>query len=218
MKTSTLRKTTAALRITIGLMMGGSIIWQIADRVANNVFRPHQYFTFFTIDTSLIAGVVFLVGGFYAWNNAADTRLFSVVRLSSATMSVIVAVVYNALLRDLPPAKADIGYEWPVLPNELLHVWGPILMVVEFLLGAGAFVLRYRAAFTTLIFPFVWLAFTVVRGMADGWWPYFFLNPTEPAGVQGMLIYIFGIMAFLWVSAMLLLGAQKLFARLRFLN
>jgi len=35
----------------------------------------------------------------------------------------------------------------------------------------------------------------VIRGNVDGWWAYWFLDPTDKGGVTGMLEYIFGIAA-----------------------
>lgn len=39
---------------------------------------------------------------------------------------MIACAVYNVLLRDLPSVP---GYAWPVWPNEVLHVWAPLLLV-----------------------------------------------------------------------------------------
>jgi hypothetical protein len=50
-----------------------------------------------------------------------------------------------------------------------------------------------RAAFWVAVYPLAWLAFSVVRGISDGWWAYWFLDPTDEGGVTGMLTYVFGI-------------------------
>ena len=204
-------------RATIGFAMLGSIAWQVTDRIANNVFRPGEYFTYFTIDTSIAAGVVMLVAAAFALRKdlgGLEPRWLALARVSLLTSDVIVGVVYNALLRDLPPATADIGYEWPTAPNEMLHVWAPILLTIEWLVFTKHKPLAWRAAFWAWAFPFAWLVFTIVRGMLTGWWPYFFIDPTDEGGVPGMLGYIFGIMAFMFIVASLVLPAQKLSRRL----
>lgn len=204
-------------RATIGFAMLGSIAWQVTDRIANNVFRPGEYFTYFTIDTSIAAGVVMLIAAVFALRNdlgGLEPRWLALARVSLLTSDVIVGVVYNALLRDLPPATADIGYEWPTAPNEMLHVWAPILLTIEWLVFTKHKPLAWRAAFWAWAFPFAWLVFTIVRGMLTGWWPYFFIDPTDEGGVPGMLGYIFGIMAFMFIVASLVLPAQKLSRRL----
>ena len=205
------------IRAAIGLAMLGSIAWQVTDRIANNVFRPGEYFTYFTIDTSIAAGVVMLVAASFALRNdlgGLEPRWLTLARVSLLTSDVIVGVVYNALLRDLPPVAADAGYDWPTAPNEMLHVWAPILLTIEWLLFTKHKPLTWRAAFWSWAFPFAWLVFTIVRGSITSWWPYFFIDPTDEGGVPGMLGYIFGIMAFMFIVASLALPAQRLSQRL----
>jgi len=149
------------------------------------------------------------------------------VRMSVVTFAVVVALVYNLLLRDSAGSPLDIGYVWPVLPNELLHVWGPILILLDWLFSKQSEAVRFRAAFWVWAFPFAWLAFSIIRGSITGWWPYWFIDPTgdggitgwwpywfiDPTGdggITGMLTYIFGIMAFLYVTAMLMLVGRRL--------
>ena len=205
------------IRAAIGLAMLGSIAWQVTDRIANNVFRPGEYFTYFTIDTSIAAGVVMLVAASFALRNdlgGLEPRWLTLARVSLLTSDVIVGVVYNALQRDLPPVAADAGYDWPTAQNEMLHVWAPILLTIEWLVFTKHKPLTWRAAFWSWAFPFAWLVFTIVRGSITGWWPYFFIDPTDEGGVPGMLGYIFGIMAFMFIVASLALPAQRLSQRL----
>jgi hypothetical protein len=64
-----------------------------------------------------------------------------------------------------------------------------------------------------LLFPLAWLVYSIVRGLMVNWWPYWFINPNEAAGVPGMLGYIFGIMLFLLVVASALFGLQRITVR-----
>ena len=36
---------------------------------------------------------------------------------------------------------------------------------------------------------------SLVRGLADGWWPYWFINPGSEGGVTGMIFFILVIAA-----------------------
>lgn len=202
-----------SFRLALAFAFLGSIYWQVSDRIANNVFRPQEYFTFFTIDTSILAGLLMLVAASFSWRGVVEPLWFSRARLGIVTASVIVAVVYNLLLRGLPPAPEDMGYEWPTIPNDVLHIWAPLFLVFEWLIFARDRKLKWQAAFWAWAYPFAWLAFTLVRGAVDGWWPYFFIDPTDEGGVAGMIQYIFGIMAFMFIVASLLLPAQRLAQR-----
>ena len=191
-----------------------SVVWQVTDRMAHNLFRPAEYFAYFSIQGTLIAGVMLAYTGWLSWTGTPEKKQVTIARMSATTYSVVIAVVYNALLRDLPPVAADVGYDWPTAPNEMLHVWAPILLTIEWLVFTKHKALRWNAAFWAWAFPFAWLVFTIARGAVTGWWPYFFIDPTDEGGVPGMLTYIFGIMAFMFVVASLLLPAQLLSRRI----
>ncbi len=206
-------RTSAIIRFATAFAMLGSVIWQISSRVANNVFRPWEYFSYFTIQTSLIAIVTLSVAGWFAWNGRTETRVLNIVRLCTVTFTVVVTLVYNLLLRGLPDAAADGDYVWPVLPNEILHVWAAIFMLIDWILSSRRINLRVRAIFWVLVFPLVWLVYSIIRGLIVDWWPYWFINPNEPAGIPGMLSYIVGIMLFLFTVAIGLIGLQRITVR-----
>lgn len=206
-------RTAAIIRFATAFAMLGSVIWQISSRVANNVFRPWEYFSYFTIQTSLIAIVTLSVAGWFAWTGRTETRVLNIVRLCTVTFTVVVTLVYNLLLRGLPDAAADGDYVWPVLPNEILHVWAAIFMLIDWILSSRRINLRVRTIFWVLVFPLVWLVYSIIRGLLVDWWPYWFINPNEPAGVPGMLSYIVGIMLFLLTVAIGLIGLQRITVR-----
>lgn len=206
-------RTVAFIRFGTAFAMLASVIWQISSRVINNVFRPWEYFSYFTIQTSLLAIVTLSVAGWYAWTGRTETRVMNIVRLSTVTFTIVVTLVYNMLLRGLPDAVEDGGYVWPILPNEILHVWAAVLMLIDWILSSRRINLRIRTIFWVLVFPLAWLVYSIIRGLMVDWWPYWFINPNEPAGVTGMLTYIVGIMLFLLTIAISLLGLQRLTVR-----
>ncbi len=207
---SRIRRTFALARVVLAALIFASIAWQIIDRVRNNVFAPQEYFSYFTVQAMLMCVVVLAVGGHLAWRTPRDTRLFTVVRVSVLAYAVITCVVYNVLLRDLPSTP---GYAWPVWPNEVLHVWAPILLVLDWMFAPGRLALRLRAALWALSFPLLWLSFTMVRGSITGWWPYPFLDLGGPNGLTGVLTYVVGIAVFIWLVAFLGLLGARLVAR-----
>jgi hypothetical protein len=205
------------LRLLVAASLLGSVIWQVTDRILNNVFRPGEYFAYFTIQTSLIAAVVLAVAGVLELKGKADTKALNLARLSVSAYAIVVAVVYNALLRgtEVEIGDPDYGYVWPVLPNEILHVWGPIFIVIDFALTKTKTHLKFKQIFWVLLFPLAWLVFTIIRGLATDWWPYWFLNPNLEAGVTGVVTFILAIVVFMLVSASISLGLNKLSAKAR---
>jgi len=198
-----------ALRAITSLALLGGVFWQVSDRLAHGLFRPGEYFAYVTIQSSILAGIVMAIGCLNLFRGLDESRRFSLVRLSVTGFAVIVGVVYNAMLRGGAPDPRDLGYDWPVLPNELLHVWGPILILIDWLISSPGARVKIRETVWVLVYPVVWIGFTIVRGYATGWWPYPFLNPTKPAGVSGMVTYIIVINVFLMIVAVSVVGLSK---------
>lgn len=206
------RRAVAVARIVLALVVFVSVVYQITDRLIHNVFRPGEYFAFFTIQTALMDVVVLVVGAWLAFTTPRDTRLFTVVRVCIVGFAVVTCVVYNVLLRDVP---GEPGYVWPVWPNEVLHVWAPILLVFDWLFAPGRVGIRLRASFWVLIYPLAWVAFSIVRGLITGWWPYPFLDPTGLAGWPGVVGYIIGIALFFLLSAFVFVAIARIWERSR---
>ena len=200
------------IRIAMALVLFGSIFWQITDRVAHNLFRPTEYFTYFTITSCLLTGIALVVSGLRVLGNKEETKFLTLFRLTMAASMVIVGVIYNALLAGAAPDPRDVGYDWPVLPNLLMHTYMPILVFLEWLLTRTAVPLKLKTAFWVLVYPLAWLAFAITRGFITGWWAYWFIDPQY--GVATMAQWILTIAAFFVVLAIGLLPEQKALAKI----
>ena len=204
----------ATLRLLMGVGLIGSVIWQVTDRIANDLFRPSEYFAYFSIVTAIFAGLFLITSGFGLLLKIEDTKWVEIARLSFAVALIVVGVVYHALLADATNDIRDGDYAWPVLPNEIIHTYAPILAVIEYLISVKAFRIRLRAFVWVAIFPLIWLVFSIVRGSATNWWPYWFINPNGEAGLGGMLTYIAAITGFFLVLGLAVLGLKQVLRRL----
>jgi len=201
------------IRLAMALALFGSIFWQISDRVSHNLFRPAEYFTFFTITSCFLTGVALTIGGLRVLRNQPETKFLTLFRLTMAASMVIVGVIYNLLLTDSVD-KRDIGYDWPVLPNLILHTYMPILVFLEWLIVRTAVPLKLKSVFWVLVYPLTWLAFSIVRGLVTNWYPYYFINPNDDGGIPQMVQWILTIAAFFVVLAVTLMPAQKALAKI----
>jgi hypothetical protein len=201
-------------RLALGLALIGSVTWQVTDRIANDLFRPAEYFAYFSIVTAIVAGLFLITTGFGLLLNIEDTKWVEVARLSLAVALIVVGVVYHALLAGAANDVRDGDYAWPVLPNEIIHTYAPILAVIEYLISVKAFRIRLRAFVWVAVFPLTWLVLSIVRGIATNWWPYWFINPNGEAGLGGMLTYISAITVFFLVLGLAVLGLKQVLRRL----
>ena len=195
-------------RLAIGLSLLGSVLWQVSDRLAANLFRPFEYFAFFSIDSSIFAGLVLTISGLTLLQGKSESERLHTLRLVATVCMIVVGVVYHALLGDSAVDPRDIGYDWPVIPNLIIHTYAPIAIVVDYLLSIRGHKPRWRKAWWVVAYPLAWLGFSVIRGLVDGWWPYWFINPGE-VGVTGMLSSVLII-----ASAFIALGFVVLGVRL----
>lgn len=191
------RRLVGVLRLVAGLGLFVVIGIQIGDRVGAGHFDPGEYFSYFTIQSSLINIVVFLVGGVMALRMKSDTVLYTMIRMSTVGFAVVTAGVFNLLLRNVPYVGPYEGLLWP---NEIIHVWVPIFIVLDWLLSPGRPALPWRALGVAVIYPLAWLAYTLIRGAILDFYPYPFLNPAT-GGWGGVLIYIGALTAFLVMIA-----------------
>ncbi|MEL0237104.1 MAG: Pr6Pr family membrane protein, partial [Aquiluna sp.] len=119
-----------------------------------------------------------------------ESERLQTIRLVATVSMIIVGVVYHALLGDSAVDPQDIGYEWPRIPNLVIHTWAPVAVVVDYFISIKSAVPKWRKALWVIVYPLVWLTFSIVRGLLDGWWPYWFINPNSEIGVSGMITYI----------------------------
>jgi hypothetical protein len=97
-----------------------------------------------------------------------------------------------------------------VIPNLVIHTWAPIAIVLDYLLSIKGAVNNFRKSLWVVVYPLSWLGFSIVRGLMDGWWPYWFINPNSEIGVGGMISYILAISA-AFITLGFLLGAARIF-------
>jgi hypothetical protein len=197
-----------SFRLLIGVALLGSVAWQVLDRLANNIFRPTEYFAYFSIVGSIATGVLALVTGAYLLLSKSETKFLNIARLSAAVAMVVIGVVYHALLADAAGDVRDGDYAWPVLPNEIIHTYAPIAVAIEYLVSLKSPKLRLRAALWVTVFPLAWLAFSIVRGLSTNWWPYWFINPNGEGGVGTVLFYVSAITIFFITLGFLIQGLR----------
>jgi hypothetical protein len=174
-----------------------ALIFQIVEKTVNNDMIPDQYFMFFTIQGAMVTISVLLWAAVSAWRHQVDSTSLTTARLAVLSYAVVTAVVYNVLLRGIP----DEGFVTTPWPGELMHVWIPIFIVIDWVVAPGRATVAWKALGIVVIYPLVWVAVTLVRGVLTEWYPYPFLNPDT--GWGSVALYVVAIAAFIVAVAAL---------------
>lgn len=167
-----------------------SLNFRAAEGIEENGVPAVNFFSFFTVDSNILTVVVFLIGAVLLVRSREDDPLwFAVSRASVTAYMATTGIVYNTLLRGIEvSAGATLGWS-----NEILHVVGPLLVVVDWLFAPGRRSLDWKTIWVIVAFPIVWAVYTMVRGpfvfdptsavlvdgYTGGWYPYPFLNPAN---------------------------------------
>ena len=207
-------------RVSIGVVslvaavaLVAALTTQITDQVLNGAFVPEEYFSYFTIQTSLANLVALVAGGIFSLQSSIDTLKLAVVRQALFSYAIVTGVVYNLLLRGLPTEPGEFVSQY-TFPNEILHVVMPIFLALEWLLNPHRPRLPAWSILVGVAYPVTWAIGAVVRGHFSGWYPYDFLDPGEPAGWAGVWIHIGVIALAIILLLSLALGVNRLYARL----
>lgn len=120
---------------------------------------------------------------------------------------IVVGVVYQALLAaDHNPTGIE------AIANEIDHSVVPILTLIFWIAFAPKSGLTFSSPTLWILCPMGYAIYALLRGLMDGKFPYFFLNP-ETQGWVGVTLYILGLGAFFYVVGAILVVIAKRMAR-----
>lgn len=179
-----------------------SLNFRAENGIDENGVPAVNFFSFFTIESNILTIVVFLIGAILLIRSGGtDPLWFGVGRAAVTAYMATTGIVYNTLLRGIEVSEgATLGWS-----NEIVHVIGPILVVLDWLFAPGRRRLEWTHIWIVVTFPIVWAAYTMIRGpfvddptqavlnpaYAGGWYPYPFLNPdTSPQGYVSVAFYV----------------------------
>jgi hypothetical protein len=191
-----------ALCVMAGVALSVYTAAQTPGHFHSGVERGFNTFAFFTIQSNLIVGVTTMLLALKLDRRSTTFRTF---RLTGLVMITVTGVVYHVALAQI--LDLDGVHQ---LGNQLVHTIVPLLAVVGWLIFGPRSQTSRRGACLSVLYPFCWLVFTLIRGAVISWYPYPFIDVTQ-------LGYGKTILNCFWVSLLLFglaAGATALDARL----
>jgi hypothetical protein len=152
-----------------------------------------RYLGYFTILTNL--GAAFVATSWALSRKDLLSKPRS--RLTAATCTLIVGLVYSIALRGLWNPGG-----WQKVSDVLLHDTTPLLWFVLWIVAAPAG-LECRDIKWAMPAP-IYAAYSLARGAFNGWYPYWFLNPAPQSPTELIASIVLLLCAFALVAAFLI--------------
>ncbi len=210
-----------AFRIAAAALIAAAIIAQASRTIGGAMSEGRDvattavnFFSFFTVLSNVSSVVVLAVAGVRGLLKPRQPQPYalSIALACVSTYMVVTGLVYNLLLRGVPlPQGTTVPWS-----NEVLHVVGPVVLLVDLFVNVAAR-LPWKAIAAVLVFPIAWILYTLVRGplvtnpvTQNPWWyPYPFLDPHLVGGYGGVAVYVVGIAVALGAVAALVVGVGR---------
>lgn len=166
--------------------------------LAERLFHLVSYFT-------ILSNVLVLITTIAAARDPRrDGPVWRVLRLDAVVAITVTGIVHWFLLRPLLDLQG-----WSYAVDKLLHVAVPLLSVIGWLFFGPRRRVSGRVVLLALIFPFGWLAYTLIVGVLTGWYPYPFLN-VAVEGPAAVSVAVLGITVLLSALSVLVWWADRL--------
>lgn len=162
-----------------------------------------NFFSFFTVLCNLLVAISMTYTAFSPNSNGGRFFTSLSVQTAIALYIFIVALVYNTVLRGLVPLSG-----WGLFVDTMLHVVIPILYLLYWGLMRPKGNLEYRNGIYWVLFPLVYLVYSLIRGSVTGWYPYPFLNASE-LGYSKVSINVAVMIAVFLIAGLILIATTR---------
>lgn len=184
-----MKKAITLVRILVVLLVFTAVISQFLYSLWYiPTFTPANFFSFFTIESNLFAATVLLISAYISFSGRPSRRL-EYFRGAATLYMVVVGIIYFLLLRGF---EASLNTTLPWV-NFILHYVFPVAIVIDWVVTPLTHKLHFKYALVWLIYPLVYLVYSLIRGAIVNWYPYPFLNPTTDSGSNGVIIITISI-------------------------
>ena len=204
-----MQKQSARIIALLGALLAWfAIIAQLYLMMENRVVSVSEtllrFFAFFTIDTNII--VALCLTFIFLGNKTRLGRFFSKASTVTAitVYITIVGIVYNVILRSTWDPQG-----MQKLVDELLHSVIPALFIIFWLVFVPIEQLKWKHIFPWLIYPIIYMAYTIIHGSITKFYPYPFIDVND-LGYNKALVNAGGILLIIFLLSLALIATGKL--------
>ena len=174
--------------------------------LGSNPLAIANFFSYFTVQSAMLAVIMFVVGGIYALRDQLDPLWLDMARLLVTVWIVVSGIVFTVILVEGNLRGVPVWSPWS---SQLLHFWIPAYAIVDWLIAPARDV-PWRTVGFVLLFPSVWVVYTMIRGSHVHWYPYFFLDPVLVAFPFEFALYLLAVVIIFTTVAAVIIAISRL--------
>lgn len=158
-------------------------------KVWDNPGNPGNFFSFFTIQSNLLA-VAVLLYGVARPGLSGRSHTLDLVRGAAVLYMTVTFVVYGVLLSGYQEAL-QTTIPWV---DTVVHRILPVVLLLDWVVDPPDNRLSWREALPRwIVYPAAYGVYSWIRGPIVDWYPYPFLDPGQPGGIPALVAYSVGI-------------------------
>ena len=157
-----------ALAVQLLLVITGASVLVEAAEPPSLVTRVVRFMSYFTIQSNIL---VLLTTWGLVRTADRDGTWWRIARLDAIAGITVTGVVHWFFLRPILHLQG-----WSAFADKLLHVLVPVMAVLGWALFGPRRRVSWSLLATALVWPVLWLAYTLGYGAVTGWYPYPFLD------------------------------------------
>jgi len=155
------------LSIVIIILAMTGITIQYSQQTSD--FYRFNFFTYYTIQTNILVVLVCI----YGLIKNRKGKIYNIILTGVTVYISITGLVFHLLLNDVYQPSGINGFA-----NHCVHTFVPILTLVLWFINSNKIIIKRTNLLYFSVYPFIFLASSLIRGHFKGYYPYWFLNPT----------------------------------------
>jgi hypothetical protein len=210
------RRSLGIFRVLIAVVEVIALVGNFEYVLGFRFFATANFFSYFTVQAAMLAVVTLGIAAAYALLAPNDPPWLGILRTMVTVYLLVSGLVFALIVGQASSRDYRIEVPWS---DTLLHFVVPALAVVAWT-ADSIMAVNPRVPWSTvgwvLVFPSLWLPYTLVRGADVGWYPYFFLDEAQVGGAGGVVAYCALVLViFVAITALLVAVNRTLWRRAR---
>jgi len=183
------RRVLGVFRLLVAALEVAALIGNFTYVLGFRFFATTNFFSYFTVQSAFLAVITLTVAGIYALSAPRDPAWLGIVRTMVTVYVLVSGIVFGIIVAQASTRDYRVDVPWS---DTLLHFVVPALAIVAWV-ADSIIAVNPKVPWSTvgwvLVYPTVWLAYTLARGSQLGWYPYFFLDEAQVGGALGVAVY-----------------------------